>query len=399
MGRKLKSSKWPGVLFREHASRKHGLQFDKYFIIYYRWNSKNYQEALGWASQGWTGLKAAAVLGELKENQRRGEGPKSLAEKRAKDNEQTAIKKNQNITFGRFFMETYLPAQDCKSAQALRREKSFYNVWLDQSIAAHTFDEISELMIEKLKRDILKVGRSARTVEYCLAVTRQTWNLALRRGVTDKPWPGRYVKRPKADNRRTAFFSQEQAQTLLEQLAKKSTQWRDITLLSLHTGLRAGEIFRLQWEDIDLLNKTLHIRDPKSRRDRFVYMTDEVFEMLTLRRSGKEAGFVFTDRHGRAIREVSQTIQRAIDALGFNEGINDRRHKLTFHSCRHTFASWAASAGVDMFTLQRMLGHETAAMTQRYSHLAPSGIRSAMRKLDGTLSRKVKAGVVPIRRA
>ncbi len=394
MSRKEVSTKYPGVIYREHPMRKHGLTADRYFIIYYRYNAKNYREPVGWASEGMTAQKARNIIGELKENQRRGEPPFTLKEKRQAAIEafeaEKAAAEAEKVTFGKFFLQTYLPAQDLKGAQTLRRERSFYNVWFKDALGTATFEDISELKVEKLKRDMLKAGRTARTVEYALAVIRQVWHLAERRKVTNKPWPGRFVKKPKTDNRRVAFFTQDQVRALLTELETLSLTWRDITLLSLHTGMRAGEIFNLLWEDIDFERRTIHIRDPKSGRNRFAYMTLEVLSRMEARQRQQGGnGFVFTGRDNGKIRDVSNTVQRTIDGLGFNQGVSDRRHKLTFHSCRHTFASWAAMSGVDMFTLQKLLGHETAAMTQRYSHLSEGGLQAAARRFEASLEGKI----------
>ena len=49
-----------------------------------------------------------------------------------------------------------------------------------------------------------------------------------------------------------------------------------------------------------------------------------------------------------------------------------------FHDTRHCFASWAVQAGMDLYRLQRILGHKSQAMVQRYAHLRPKDLREAM---------------------
>jgi integrase len=55
----------------------------------------------------------------------------------------------------------------------------------------------------------------------------------------------------------------------------------------------------------------------------------------------------------------------------FNNGVTDRRQKITFHTLRHTFASWLAMQGTPLLTIKELLGHQSLAMTERYSHLSP----------------------------
>ena len=70
-------------------------------------------------------------------------------------------------------------------------------------------------------------------------------------------------------------------------------------------------------------------------------------------------------------------IQAVVDELGLNDGITDSRERLTYHSLRHAYASWAVMAGVPLYVVGKALGHKTTAMTQRYSHLAPDSHRAA----------------------
>jgi hypothetical protein len=71
-----------GVRYRKHPTRKHGVNYDQYFIIRYKLNGKDKEEGLGWASEGMTAAKAYEDLKAIKENIKRGQGPQSLAEKR-----------------------------------------------------------------------------------------------------------------------------------------------------------------------------------------------------------------------------------------------------------------------------------------------------------------------------
>ncbi|GHT93293.1 hypothetical protein FACS1894122_08290 [Alphaproteobacteria bacterium] len=64
--------------------------------------------------------------------------------------------------------------------------------------------------------------------------------------------------------------------------------------------------------------------------------------------------------------------------LGFNNGVNDDRQKVVFHTLRHTYASWLVMSGVDLYTVQKLMWHSTIAMTERYSHLAPDHLKKAV---------------------
>lgn len=79
---------FPGVRFRKHPKRKHGIQPDRYFTITYKLLGKTRTEALGWASRGITAKESFNILCELKRNQKTGNGPQTLKEKRELANTQ-----------------------------------------------------------------------------------------------------------------------------------------------------------------------------------------------------------------------------------------------------------------------------------------------------------------------
>jgi len=92
--------------------------------------------------------------------------------------------------------------------------------------------------------------------------------------------------------------------------------------------------------------------------------------------------YVFLSSKGGRVLEVSDSYSRVVERLGFNEGIKDRRYKITFHSLRHTFASWLALQGEALLTIKELLGHKTLEMTLRYAHLMPDQKRAAPLRLE-----------------
>ena len=181
--------------------------------------------------------------------------------------------------------------------------------------------------------------------------------------------PVKLVKKPRPQNQRERFLSYEEARLLLSELEKASSQLHDIALVALHCGVRAGEIFNMRGQDLDFYNQSIHIADPKNKYPRKTYMTKQVNAML-LRRSPTFPGeYVFKARDGGPIKGVSRIFTRTVGKIGLNDGIDDPRYKVVFHTLRHTFASWLALNGETIQTIAELLGHRTLAMTQRYSHL------------------------------
>ena len=91
---------------------------------------------------------------------------------------------------------------------------------------------------------------------------------------------------------------------------------------------------------------------------------------------------VFPGRDGVRIIQISDSFGRAVDKLKLNEGVTDRRQRLTFHLLRHSFASWLAMGGVDLYHVKELLGHSDLKLTERYSHLSESVLKAAIMRIQ-----------------
>ena len=385
-----------GIRYRLHATRKHGVGFDKYFTIRYKVAGKEKSEGLGWATEGWTEKKAAAILSELKANHTTGTGPRTLTEKRElqTQTEQEEAKRLQeekarNITFGEIFTERYYPQvqHSTKNKRGIERESELYRLWISPGIGGRPIREIMPLHLERIKKNMDKAGRAPRSIQYCLAIVRQVFNYASKNNLFIGKNPAGAtggVPRPKFDNRRTRFLTRQEAADLLAELAKRSTDIHDMALFSLYTGARAGEVFSLQWSDVDLSQGVTMLKDTKSGKNRPVFLTEEVKAMLAHRRPSDAQGssLVFPGRDGGKQVKVSILFLKVVNSLQFNEGVSDRRQRVSFHSLRHTYASWLATDGVDLYHIKELMGHSSITLTERYSHLSESVLKQAALRIQ-----------------
>jgi integrase len=163
----------------------------------------------------------------------------------------------------------------------------------------------------------------------------------------------------------------------------------------LNSGLRFGEIAALRWQNVNLEHGTIYISSPKNGQARTVFMNEKVKGVFLAREKGEPGALVFPDRNGNKRKQVSDLFNRIVNKLGFNDGINDPRHKVCFHSLRHTYASWAVQCGMDLFRVQKALGHSDSKMTERYSHLAPDGIKAVTDAVEAFQNGKI----IPLRKA
>lgn len=392
-------SRFPGVRFREHSTRKNGIRKDKYFFIRYKVDGKVKEEGYGWESEGFTEKGAFDILCEIKRNRKLGTGFFSLKEKREQEEERRALverakaaEEKKNILFGDFFNDIYLPLYlSQKPAMTIVNETGLYKNYVNGIIGHKRMNDITPLDLEKIKVLMSGKKKAAATINHALAFVRQVFNAAKKNGVFNGDNPASSVKRIKEDNRRMRFFKPREAEMLLDELRRHSKQWYEISLLSLFTGMRASEMFKLKWADVDFDGRKLSVRDTKGHVNRYAYMTENVFEMLKSRSRSKKSpnDYVFQRENGVGrITEVSDTFARVVESLGFNKGITDRRQKAVFHTLRHTYASWLAQGGVNMYEVQTLMGHSDISMTQRYSHLAPDNFKKAISVLEKNTIKK-----------
>ena len=269
MSKKQKSKKYPGVRYRQHPTRRHGVKYDRYYFIRYSLNGKGREEGLGWSSEGWTEQKAALILAELKQAKTTGKGEATLRERRDNIRAKKEQERMNNLTFSEFFTQTYFPqALQNKTEKTCIREENFFRIWISPVIGSRPLNKISPLHLEKIKKNMGDAGRAPRTIHYCLAVIRQVFNLAKALNLYVGDNPVSKVKKPTADNKRMRYLSDDEVNILLAELKKHAPQLHDMALLSLQTGMRAGEIFNLTWGNIDLDEGFIMVVDTKAKRNR-----------------------------------------------------------------------------------------------------------------------------------
>jgi site-specific recombinase XerD len=391
-----------GVRYHEHETRKHGVKKDQYFTIRYalgdKVNRADYnikEEGLGWASQGWTAAKAYDRLRELKENHKIGQGPQSLAEKRElerkrKEAEAAELERQEkeNITLNDYFYKSYYPdAKINKKEDSYIHEETHFRLWIDPICGNKPIKGLSEFDARRIVKKLFDHNKTPRTAQYVMATLRQVWNKARRDKRVTGDSPTRNVKIPKFDNRRQRFLSHVEADLLLDTLEKKDKTIYKMTLLSLHTGMRASEIFKLTWGCIDTERGIITILDAKSGHGRTAFMTKQIKEMFCGMKREKNDDFVFMQRKGIPYKEIPTLFRDIITELKLNENVSDSRQRVCFHTLRHTMASWHAEGGTDLYILKELLGHGSITLTERYSHLSNGTLQEATRSFE----KKVKA--------
>lgn len=295
--------------------------------------------------------------------------------------------------------ETHLQYPEKQFAK-LNRFSDFYDLCID---------EISPFRLEKWRSDCLKLGHAPSTINRNIVVLRSVLSKAVEWGIIEQH-PLQKLKQLKVDrspniryltedeeNRLRIALDTREARLRLER--ENGNIWRSergyellpdlsqqpfadylkpLVLLSLNTGARQGELFRLLWDDIDFERKSIALvmRGKRKSYTRHIPLNKEAFQTLrawhTMR--NLDDALVFPSKNGQKMDNIQTSWENVRkDACIVN---------FRWHDMRHHFASRLVMNGVPLNTVRELLGHTNLEMTLRYAHLAPEQKERAVAVLD-----------------
>jgi len=310
------------------------------------------------------------------------------------------IRGSEGMTLGMFIADAYtiwLNASRPRTAvNTLEKLHRHFRNWYPEPLTAITVERI-----ESWKARRLNEGRSPSTVLRDLFTLSSVLRRAVKAGeLADNPM--RRVDKPRIDRRGKVRFLDEDEESRLrtalqarDELMKKSREAANVrhlkrgepllpllknfgdhltpaVLLSISTGLRRGELFKLQWSSVDFDRGIITVEgcNAKSRQTRHVPLNDEAMSLFR-RWSEQKAD-------GSRVFDVATNYKNGWKALLKRAAINNFR----WHDMRHHFASRLVQRGVPLNTVRDLLGHSTVQMSLRYAHLAPDQRREAVARLN-----------------
>lgn len=178
------------------------------------------------------------------------------------------------------------------------------------------------------------------------------------------------LKKLRIENPPERYLTKEEERNLL---AVSNPTLRAIIITALHTGMRQNEILSLKWHDVFFEEGYLIALNTKNNKPRKLILTETLKEELL--KLPKLSDYVFTSPFtGTRYKEVKTSFKRAVIRSGIPP--------ITFHKLRHTTASRLNEAGVDIVTIQKILGHADVKTTMRYTHNSSDSIANAFKKLE-----------------
>lgn len=292
----------------------------------------------------------------------------------------------------------YQPWAEEHKPKSFATDKGYYKKHLEQRFGSKRLDSISPFDVEKLMVAMRK-GKSKRgtpysptTIRHVVVLLGRFYSIAEIWGIYSGPNPCRKVKKPRLNNQVTEFLKDSEVSSLLQTLdAWPNRMSASFVLFLLYTGLRRGELFKLKWIDVDLDRQAITLRDPKGKKDTTLPLSDKAIEVLVKIPRQYDTPFIFYGRNGRQRTDFSGPWKRIRRAAGLQQSFR-------MHGLRHHFASALVSAGVDLFTVSKLLTHKDVKTTQRYAHLGDQVLRDAVALSDELHSPSKRGQVIDMER-
>jgi integrase len=266
----------------------------------------------------------------------------------------------KKILFDEYTMKYLDYSKANKSSATYERSERFSVKRLAFAFKGKYLYDITPVMIEKYKADRLQsitpasVNRELACLKYMYTKTIE-WEYV-------KINPTKTVKLLKEPPGRLRYLKEKEVDDLLKACA---SHLRPIVITALNTGMRKSEILNLKWKEVDLGNRKITVANSKN---------NTLYQEISVLTKNPECEHVFLGKDGLPARDIKKTFLGAL-----------KRAKITdfrFHDLRHTFGSQMVMQGVDIRTVQQIMGHKDIKMTIRYSHLSPKYVHDAMERLD-----------------
>ena len=365
-------TKYPGVYYVDVENNGHE---ERIYYIRYRYQGKSIEEKAGFqfvddmtpakANQ----MRAARIKGEPSNTERR---ERKKAAKQAETNK---------MTIKRLWDEYKANKADSK---AINTDEGRYKKYLEPSFGEKEPHELIRLEVDRLRVSLSKTLKP-QTVKHIIGLLKRIVRFGTARQLCQNL--NFEIEPVKVDNQKTEDLTQEQLKRLLEAIDNSTdVEARAIMRLALYTGMRRGELFKLEWADIDFDRGFINIgHDPKGGKSQKIPLNEQA--RAVLKSHPKTAANVFVRGDGKPFTDIRRRVNPIKEAAGIPAGFR------ALHGLRHTYASMLASSGkVDLYTLQKLLTHKSPIMTQRYAHLRDDALKNAATLASQIITEAAKHG-------
>jgi integrase len=228
---------------------------------------------------------------------------------------------------------------------------------------------IRKIKVGKVTRQgkVVQDGRAAATTNLTLRAFRRAMEAAVQDNLVSANPAAQVRVYPETDSKVVAPFTKEEFGTLLRHVRGyyKHDEWEGAILIGGHAGLRFGDVLGLTRENVH--DGRLVVETGKTGKVVEIPMTPPVVNWI-----GKKRGKLFPLLSDKGPGSLSTTFTRIMERAGVARDVElpgrDKKGRRSFHSLRHSFASWLADSDVHADVRKKLTGHTTDGIHQNYSH-------------------------------
>ncbi len=375
---KRHKTKYPGVYFIQGSAIGTGKPERIYYIIY-RKDGRLIEEKAGRQFQDdMTAAKAAQMR------------TKRIQKDELSNKEQRIVtKKEKQLESDRWTISNLWKEykKGKPNIKGLTQDENRFENYIEPEFGNKEPKDLFPLDVDRLRIRLQKT-KSPGTVKNVLELLRRIIHYGEKKNLC--PHLNFTIEMPRVNNIKTEDLTPKQLKKLLEAINQDpDIQTANLMKMALFTGMRRGELFRLEWKDIDFDKRFIHIRDPKGGSDQTIPLNDSAYQILKHHPKSKKSDFIFPGRKGKQRVDIRRHVNKIKESAGIPKDFR------ALHGLRHVYASMLASSGqVDMYTLQKLLTHKSPLMTQRYAHLRDESLKQASNLagsiINETISKKKK---------
>ncbi|MGM0538196.1 MAG: tyrosine-type recombinase/integrase [Thermodesulfobacteriota bacterium] len=373
--------RWPGVYFYQGRDAYNG-KSDLCYYITYKVDRKKIWEKIGWKSEGYTPQAAAEIRAEKVKDARHGKEVKTQKEIRKEE-----AKRNKPINkIADAYLEAKGPSMKGRGAKIDRYR---FDKHVAPVVGEKSVSELSQLDLARITKNMSGMSTSSKWA--ALEILRRVINFGIKHQMC-KP-PSFKIELPRKNNAVTEYLDPDQVKRLFDVL--ETWPSRDVARmvkLAFFTGMRRGEIFALQNEDVDFRQDLIFLRGadregPKGGKMVSIPMNKPVKELLQRQIKWRDERFpgsqyLFPGLGGE-LRTHCSAVGRIKEKAGLPASFR------IFHGLRHHFGVTLANSGefgLDM--IGELLTHKSPQMTKRYAQYLPDTMKTASARASELLQVK-----------
>src|SRR6516164_310374 len=374
----------PGIRSRKHPTRKHGARLDRYFTLRLSVGSKQVEEALGWASEGWTVAKAQEKLAELRKAKRTGRGHTTLREEAEANRQEEKQRAEAEAAHARRQKTVAdLWERYSKEVVAIENKPSTIvqktQMWqrgIAPALGHLKINEVTEEDADAVVRAPLRLnatnqvigGKAAAANLYRLVHHMFKHALQWKLRGRELGNPVEHMTAPKV-HRRERLLTGGEIGALQKELAEAEIDGTEypqtiaVVRAVILTGARISELLSLQWRDIRRDEMELHLRDTKTGFSRRPISAAALAVLDGVERM-PGVDLVFRAPNAPSKPLTYNTVAKAFRRIAGRAGVEG----CSIHTIRHWFATMTANSVSNARVGMALTGHKSHAAYMNYIH-------------------------------